>query len=132
MGDRVIQTRNNYDDGVMNGQVGQVVFIDKTQKTVTIDFDGQRIVYPYKRMWMVKLAYAMTTHRSQGSEYPVVVIPVTLSMRFGLQRNLLYTAVTRAEKMVVFVGSDDAVQAAIDNVSADQRWTALAYRLCHS
>jgi exodeoxyribonuclease V alpha subunit len=132
VGDRVIQTRNNYDDDVMNGQVGQVVFIDKTQQAVTIDFDGRRVVYPYKRMGMVKLAYAITTHRSQGSEYPVVVIPVTTSMTFGLQRNLLYTAVTRAKHLVVFVGSDDAVQAAIDNVSADQRWTALAYRLRHS
>lgn len=132
VGDRVIQTKNNYEVDVMNGQVGQIVFINKQQKTVTIDFEGKTVVYAYKTMWMVKLAYAITTHRSQGSEYPVVVIPVTTSMQFGLQRNLLYTAITRAKQMVVLVGSDDAVKAAIENCSADERWTALAHRIRNS
>lgn len=127
VGDRVIQTRNNYEVDVMNGQVGQITFISKRDKTVTIDFEGNTVVYAYKTMWMVKLAYAITTHRSQGSEYPVVVIPVTTSMQFGLQRNLLYTAITRAKQMVVLVGSDEAVKAAIHNCSADARWTGLAH-----
>lgn len=129
VGDRVIQTKNNYKVDVMNGQVGQITFINKQQKTVTIDFEGKTVVYAYKTMWMVKLAYAITTHRSQGSEYPVVVIPVTTSMQFGLQRNLLYTAITRAKQMVVLVGSEDAVKAAIQNCSADERLTALAHRI---
>lgn len=129
VGDRVVQTKNNYEDDVMNGQVGQIAFIDKKKKTVTIDFEGNRVVYPYKKMWMVKLAYAITTHRSQGSEYPVVVIPLTRNQGQMLQRNLLYTAITRAKQMVVLVGSDEAVQAAINNVSAHERWTALAYRI---
>ena len=129
VGDRVIQTKNNYEVDVMNGQVGQITFISKRDKTVTIDFEGNTVVYAYKTMWMVKLAYAITTHRSQGSEYPVVVIPVTTSMQFGLQRNLLYTAITRAKQMVVLVGSDEAVKAAIQNCSADTRWTGLAHRI---
>ena len=128
VGDRVIQTKNNYDDNVMNGQVGQICFIDKKKKLVVIMFDDNRVSYSYSKMGMVKLAYAITTHRSQGSEYPVVVIPVTKSA-FGLQRNLLYTAITRAKKMVILVGSDEAVQEAIDNISADERCTALAYRI---
>ncbi|MEM9955250.1 MAG: AAA family ATPase [Chloroflexota bacterium] len=128
VGDRVIQTKNNYEDDVMNGQVGQICFIDRKKKVVSIMFDDNRVNYSYVKMAAVKLAYAITTHRSQGSEYPVVVIPVTKSA-FGLQRNLLYTAITRAKKMVILVGSDEAVQAAIDNIAADKRCTALAYRI---
>lgn len=128
VGDRVIQTKNNYDDDVKNGQVGQICFIDRKKKVVSIMFDDNRVSYSYNKMGMVKLAYAITTHRSQGSEYPVVVIPVTKSA-FGLQRNLLYTAITRAKQMVILVGSDEAVAEAIDNISADERCTALAYRI---
>ena len=129
VGDRVIQTKNNYDDDVMNGQTGQITFIDKQKRIVRIDFDGNQVSYPYKKMWMVKLAYAITTHRSQGSEYPVVVIPITCNQGQMLQRNLLYTAITRAKQMVVLVGSVEAIREAIHNVSADERWTALAYRI---
>ena len=129
VGDRVIQTKNNYDHNVMNGEVGQVIFINKQDKTITINFEGNRVVYPYNKMWMVKLAYAITTHRSQGNEFPVVVIPITSNMGHMLQRNLLYTAITRAKEMIVLVGSRAAVKQAIDNNTADKRWTGLTYRI---
>ncbi|MDQ7028038.1 MAG: AAA family ATPase [Anaerolineae bacterium] len=129
VGDRVVQTKNNYDDNVMNGEVGQIAFIDKKKKTITIQFDAERVVYSYKKMWQIKLAYAITTHRSQGSEYAAVVLPIHEGMSQMLQRNLPYTAITRAKKLVVLVGSDEAVQQAIRNVSATERWTALASRI---
>lgn len=127
VGDRVIQIRNNYEDSVMNGEVGQITFIDKKNKTITIQFDS-KVTYPYKQLWQVKLAYAITIHRSQGSEYLAVVMPVIKGMSM-MQRNLLYTAITRAKKLVVLVGSEVAIQEAIQNVSATQRWTALATRI---
>jgi exodeoxyribonuclease V alpha subunit len=129
VGDRVIQTRNNYGDNVMNGEVGQVAFIDRKTRQVTIQFDDQRVTYSYQMMWQVKLAYAMTIHRSQGSEYDAVVMPVHSGQAGMLQRNLLYTAITRAKKMVVLVGDEAAIQQAIACVSADKRRTGLAVRI---
>ncbi|MEO1666683.1 MAG: ATP-binding domain-containing protein, partial [Chloroflexota bacterium] len=128
VGDRVIQTKNNYETGVMNGEVGQVTFINKKERTISIQFDDQTVQYSFKELWQVKLAYAITIHRSQGSEYAAVVIPVVENMSM-LQRNLLYTAITRAKKLVVLVGSDAAIEKAINDVSATQRWTALADRI---
>ena len=127
VGDRVIQTKNNYGDSVMNGEVGQITFIDKKNRTLTIQFDS-KVTYTYGQLWQVKLAYAITIHRSQGSEYKAVVIPVVEGMPM-MQRNLLYTAVTRAKQLVVLVGSETAVQEAIGNMSATERWTALATRI---
>ena len=128
VGDRVIQTKNNYDDGVMNGEVGHITFIDKKNRTVTIQFDDSKVTYHYKQLWQIKLAYAMTIHRSQGSEYEAVVIPVVEGMSM-MQRNLLYTAVTRGKQLVVLVGSEAAIQAAVNDVSATERWTALVARI---
>jgi len=130
VGDRVVQTKNNYQDGVMNGEVGQITFINKQEQSIRIDFEGNWVTYGFNQMWLVKLAYAITTHRSQGAEFPVVVIPIACDQGAMLQRNLLYTAITRARKMVVLVGSDAAVQQAIQNAVADARWTALAHRMC--
>ena len=127
VGDRVIQIKNNYETGIMNGEVGQVVFIDKKNRTVTIQFDA-RVIYTYKELWQIKLAYSITIHRSQGSEYKAVVIPV-LEGNAMLQRHLLYTAITRAKQLVVLVGSGKAVQEAVNNISASQRWTALVARI---
>jgi exodeoxyribonuclease V alpha subunit len=127
VGDRVIQTQNNYADHVMNGEVGQITFINKKKKTITILFNKQ-VAYSYAQMNQVKLAYAITIHRSQGSEYQAVVIPVTGSMSM-LHRNLLYTAITRAKQLVVLVGSVTAIQQAIHDVSASKRWSALDSRI---
>lgn len=129
VGDRVIQMRNNYEAEVMNGEVGQISFIDKVAQTVSIQFETNRVVYPNKQLWQIQLAYAITTHRAQGSEYPAVVLPVHDGMATMLQRNLLYTAITRAKHLVVLVGCETALARAIRNVSATQRWTGLADRL---
>ncbi len=128
VGDRVIQTKNNYDDGVMNGEVGHITFIDKKKRIVTIQFDDSKVTYDYNQLWQIKLAYAITIHRSQGSEYKAVVIPVVEGMSM-MQRNLLYTAVTRGKQLVVLVGSEAAIQAAVKDVSATERWTALVERI---
>lgn len=128
VGDRIIQTKNNYDAGVMNGEVGHIIFIDKKKRTVSIQFDDSKVTYRYNQLWQIKLAYAITIHRSQGSEYKAVVIPVVEGMSM-MQRNLLYTAVTRAQQLVVLVGSETAIQAAISDVSASKRCTALVARI---
>ncbi|MEL7432616.1 MAG: AAA family ATPase [Chloroflexota bacterium] len=128
VGDRIVQTKNNYDVNIMNGEVGNITFINKKNKTVSIKFGDETVRYAYSDLWQIKLAYAITIHRSQGSEYAAVVIPVVENMSM-LQRNLLYTAITRAKKLVVLVGSEAAIEAAINDVSATQRWTALADRI---
>jgi len=128
VGDRIIQTKNNYDDGVMNGEVGHITFIDKKNRTVSIQFDDSKVTYRYNQLWQIKLAYAITIHRSQGSEYRAVVIPVVEGMSM-MQRNLLYTAVTRAKQLVVLVGSESAIQDAVQDVRATERWTALVERI---
>lgn len=127
VGDRVIQTKNNYEHGVMNGEVGQIIFINKKDKTISILFN-EKVTYSYRQLNQVKLAYAITIHRSQGSEYVAVVIAVTDSMSM-LERNLLYTAITRAKRLVVLVGSEKAIQQAVNDVSASTRYTALAMRI---
>lgn len=132
-GDKVTQLRNNYDKGqagVFNGTVGVVtaVSLEDHQLTVVTDEDEQ-ISYDFDELDELAHAYAVTIHRSQGSEYPAVVIPLTTSSWMMLQRNLLYTAVTRAKRLVVLVGSRRALAAAVRTVGAGRRHTALAHRI---
>jgi exodeoxyribonuclease V alpha subunit len=133
VGDKVTQIRNNYDKGragVFNGTVGVVTALSPEEQTLTVRTDeDENISYDFDELDELAHAYAMTIHRSQGSEYPAVVIPVTTSAWMMLQRNLLYTAVTRAKKLVVLVGSRRALAAAIRTVSAGRRHTALDHRL---
>ncbi len=133
VGDKVTQIRNNYDkgrNGVFNGTVGVVtaLSVDDQRLTVLTDED-EEVAYDFDELDELAHAYAVTIHRSQGSEYPVVVIPVTMSAWTMLQRNLLYTAVTRARKLVVLVGSRKAIAQAVRAVSAGRRHTALDHRL---
>jgi exodeoxyribonuclease V alpha subunit len=133
LGDKVTQMRNNYDkgaNGVCNGTQGVVtaVDLDKQQVTVRID-DDEDVDYEFAELDELTHAYAISIHRSQGSEYPCVVIPITTSAWVMLRRNLLYTAVTRAKKLVVLVGSKRAIGQAVRTVGAGRRHTALAYRL---
>ncbi|MFH8386628.1 ATP-dependent RecD-like DNA helicase [Kitasatospora sp. NPDC018058] len=133
VGDKVTQIRNNYDkgrNGVFNGTVGVVtaLSVDDQRLTVVTDED-EEVVYDFDELDELAHAYAVTIHRSQGSEYPVVVIPVTMSAWTMLQRNLLYTAVTRARKLVVLVGSRKAIAQAVRAVSAGRRHAALDHRL---
>ncbi|MFD9029772.1 ATP-dependent RecD-like DNA helicase [Streptomyces sp. NPDC059567] len=133
VGDKVTQIRNNYEkgaNGVFNGTVGVVTALDTVEQRLTVRTDeDEEVPYDFDELDELAHAYAVTIHRSQGSEYPAVVIPVTTSAWMMLQRNLLYTAVTRAKKLVVLVGSRKAIGQAVRTVSAGRRFTALAHRL---
>ncbi|MCX2179997.1 ATP-dependent RecD-like DNA helicase [Streptomyces sp. SKN60] len=136
VGDKVTQIRNNYEkgaNGVFNGTVGVVTALDPVEQRLVVRTDeDEEVPYDFDELDELAHAYAVTIHRSQGSEYPAVVIPVTTSAWMMLQRNLLYTAVTRARKLVVLVGSRKAIAQAVRTVSAGRRFTALAHRLTGS
>ncbi|UJW32934.1 ATP-dependent RecD-like DNA helicase [Saccharothrix sp. AJ9571] len=133
VGDKVTQTRNNYDkgaNGVFNGTQGVVVAMDLDEQTLLVRTDeDEDVEYEFAELDELIHAYAVSIHRSQGSEYPCVVIPLTTSAWMMLQRNLLYTAVTRAKQLVVLVGSKKAIGQAVRTVGAGRRHTALAHRL---
>lgn len=133
VGDKVTQIRNNYDkgrNGVFNGTVGVVTALDVVEQRLTVLTDeDEEVPYDFDELDELAHAYAVTIHRSQGSEYPAVVIPITTGAWMMLQRNLLYTAVTRAKKLVVLVGSRKALGQAVRTVSAGRRCTALDHRL---
>ncbi|MFJ9475984.1 ATP-dependent RecD-like DNA helicase [Streptomyces mirabilis] len=133
VGDKVTQIRNNYEkgeNGVFNGTVGVVTSLDSEEQRLTVLTDeDEEVPYDFDELDELAHAYAVTIHRSQGSEYPAVVIPVTTGAWMMLQRNLLYTAVTRAKKLVVLVGSRKAIGQAVRTVSAGRRHTSLDHRL---
>lgn len=129
VGDKVMQIRNNYDKEVFNGDVGQVVGYDAEERLLSVAFDGREVVYERKEGDELVLAYAVSVHKSQGSEYPAVVLPLHTQHYVMLQRNLLYTAVTRGRRLVVIVGSPRAVRLAIANDKMAFRHTHLAERL---
>ncbi|MFE2036715.1 ATP-dependent RecD-like DNA helicase [Streptomyces scopuliridis] len=133
VGDKVTQIRNNYEkgeNGVFNGTVGVVTSLNMDEQRLTVLTDeDEEVPYDFDELDELAHAYAVTIHRSQGSEYPAVVIPVTTGAWMMLQRNLLYTAVTRAKKLVVLVGSRKAIGQAVRTVSAGRRFTALGHRL---
>lgn len=133
VGDRVMQIRNNYDLDVYNGDVGEVVAVDSEEQNVQVRFDevaGPRVVaYAWADLDELQLAYATSIHKSQGAEYPVVVVPLVQQHWALLQRNLLYTAVTRAKNLVVLVGEERAIAQAVRNHTVDARFTSLGHRL---
>ncbi len=128
-GDRVMQRRNNYDLEVWNGEIGRLESFDAIEKHARVDFDGRLVDYDFSELDELVLAYATSIHKSQGSEYPAVVIPLHTQHYALLQRNLLYTAVTRGRRLVIVVGSEKALRIAIDNETSTRRWTLLAERL---
>ncbi|MEV3937381.1 ATP-dependent RecD-like DNA helicase [Glycomyces sp. NPDC049804] len=136
LGDKVIQIRNNYAKGkagVFNGTVGLVQAIDAVAQTMTVRTDeDEEVEYEFAELDELVHAYAITVHRSQGSEYPAVVIPVTTSAWTMLQRNLIYTAITRAKRLVVLVGSKQALAVAVRTKGTGKRHTGLTHRLCGS
>jgi exodeoxyribonuclease V alpha subunit len=133
VGDKVTQLRNNYDKdaaGVFNGTVGTVAGMSLEDHTLTVLTDeDETVLYDFDELDELAHAYAVTIHRSQGSEYPAVVIPLTTSSWMMLQRNLLYTGITRAKKLVVLAGSRCAFAAAIRTKGPGRRHTALAHRI---
>lgn len=134
MGDRVMQQRNNYDRGVFNGDVGKVHFIDLDKRILTIDYTSTygyeyHVDYEFGDLDEITLAYAMTIHKSQGSEYPCVIMPFTTSAWIMLQRNLLYTGATRARKFLVILGQEKALRQAVKTNPTLKRNTALVERI---
>jgi len=129
-GDKVIQSANNYDLGVFNGDIGYVVDTRVEGGRLLIEFGDDKVVaYDDEQAQELRLAYAITVHKSQGSEFPVVVIPCTMQHYVMLQRNLMYTALTRAKKLAIFVGSSKALQHAVGNQTSGQRQTGLGVKL---
>lgn len=128
-GDRLMQLRNNYDKDVYNGDLGYVRSVDMEERTLTVDFDGQMVEYEASELDELTLAYATTIHKSQGSEYPIVVMPVLMTHYVMLQRNLIYTGITRAKKICVLVGQTKALAYAIHNMKVLKRNTRLKERL---
>jgi exodeoxyribonuclease V alpha subunit len=128
-GDRVIQTENNYQRDVFNGDLGVIDSINRIEQELTVSFEGRSVAYDFGDLDELALAYVLTVHKSQGSEYPCVVIPLHTQHFLMLQRNLLYTAVTRGKRLVVLVGSKKALGLAVRRQDTRQRCTALALRL---
>jgi exodeoxyribonuclease V alpha subunit len=125
-GDKVMQVENDYDKEVYNGDIGFVEDVDADAGDLTASFDGRSVTYGFGELDMLVPAYAVTIHKSQGSEYPAVVIPVMTQHYAMLQRNLLYTGLTRGKRLVVLVGQKKAVAIAVRNVSGRRRWSKLA------
>ena len=129
VGDKVMQTRNNYDKDVYNGDIGFIRNINGSEQTLSVDFEGRLAIYDWSETDELTLAYAVSVHKAQGSEFPVVVMPVVSQHYMMLQRNLLYTAVTRARDLCVLAGSRKAISIAVHNNKVTQRFTALEWRL---
>lgn len=129
LGDRVMQIRNNYDKNVFNGDIGIIEKVNMEDRTLCIRFDGSLVEYKASELDEVTLAYATTIHKSQGSEYPIVVIPVLMTHFVMLQRNLIYTGITRAKKICVLIGQPKALAYAIRNLTVNKRNTRLKERL---
>ena len=128
-GDRVMQIRNNYDKDVFNGDIGVVNSIDQEDRSLTVDFDSHIVAYEVSELDELTLAYATTIHKSQGSEYPIVVIPIMMNHYVMLQRNLVYTAITRSKKVCVLIGQVKALAYAVHHQTVTDRNTLLKERI---
>ena len=129
IGDKVMQTVNNYDKSVFNGDIGRITAIDVVEQTISVNIDGTPVIYSFLEVDELIHAYAISVHKSQGAEYPCVVMPVVTPHYLMLQRNLLYTAVTRASKLVILVGTRRAIQIAVRTNPVAGRHSALDWRL---
>ena len=125
-GDKVMQIENDYDKEVYNGDIGTIHRVDLEVGEIAVTFDGRLVGYGFGELDMLVPAYAATIHKSQGSEYPAVIIPVLTQHYAMLPRNLLYTDVTRGKRLVVLVGQKKAIAIAVRNVSGRRRWSKLA------
>jgi exodeoxyribonuclease V alpha subunit len=128
-GDKVMQLRNDYDREIFNGDIGRIADVHPDAGTLTVDFDGRAVAYQPDELDQLTLAYACSVHKAQGSEYPAVVLPLLTQHYPMLQRNLLYTAVTRAKRLLVIVGSRRALALAVKSRRIRERYTRLAQRL---
>jgi exodeoxyribonuclease V alpha subunit len=129
LGDKVMQIRNNYGKEVFNGDIGKISSMDSEKGRLSVEFDGMTVAYDFSELDELILAYAVSVHKSQGSEYEAVILPVMTQHFMLLQRNLIYTGITRARKLVILIGSRKALTIAIKNDKPQHRLTRLAYRL---
>ena len=130
--DKIIQTENDYDKDVFNGDIGQIESIDLVEREVAVRFDNRLVVYDFGELDEISPAYAITIHKSQGSEFPVVVIPLAMQQYMLLQRNMIYTGITRGKKLVVTVGQRKAFRMAVKNNRTERRFSGLLSRLKRS
>lgn len=131
-GDKVMQIKNNYDKEVFNGDIGRIARVDPEMREVDISFDGRNVPYDFTDLDEIVLAYAVSVHKSQGSEYPAVIIPILTQHYMLLQRNLIYTAVTRGRKLVIVIGTKKALAIGVKNDKTRKRYTFLEQRLRNS
>ena len=129
VGDKVLQTQNDYQKEVFNGDIGRVVAVDEAERKLVVEYEGRPVIYDFGELDELMLAYSLTIHKSQGSEYPAVVIPLHTQHFMMLQRNLLYTGITRGKKLVVLVGSRRALEMAVQRQDTAARCSALRRRL---
>jgi exodeoxyribonuclease V alpha subunit len=124
-----MQTENDYDKEVYNGDIGRILRVDQEATELTVDYDGRKVVYDFRELDELTLSYAITIHKSQGSEYPCVVIPMHTQHFVLLQRSLFYTALTRAKKLVIIIGTKKAANLAVTRSESRERITTLSDRL---
>ncbi|MDA1329527.1 MAG: ATP-dependent RecD-like DNA helicase [Chloroflexi bacterium] len=132
VGDKIMQLKNNYDKSVFNGDIGQLRNISNEDQSLSVEFEGRIVDYDWSEADELTLAYAISVHKSQGSEFPVIVLPVLTQHYIMLQRNLIYTAITRAKEICVLVGSKRAIAIAVKNNRVAERWSKLAERLSNA
>jgi exodeoxyribonuclease V alpha subunit len=129
VGDRILQQKNDYNREVFNGDLGVITGIDSEEQEVTAEFADREVTYDYADLNEITLAFATTIHKAQGSEYPVVILPVFMQHYVMLSRNLIYTGVTRARKLAIWVGDQKAIAMAVKQGRDQQRYTRLDHRL---
>jgi exodeoxyribonuclease V alpha subunit len=129
LGDKVMQIKNNYEKEVFNGDIGKIVRIDREEQQVVVRFEDREVTYDWSELDELTLAYAISVHKSQGSEYPAVVVPILPQHYIMLQRNLLYTTITRAKKLLIIIGTKKAIAIAVKNNKVQERYTSLKERL---
>jgi exodeoxyribonuclease V alpha subunit len=127
-----MQTQNNYDKDVYNGDIGFIQSIDTVEQYLNVNFEGRTVIFDWSEVDQLTLAYVISVHKAQGSEFPAVVMPIVTQHYTMLQRNLLYTAITRARKLCVLAGSRRAISMAVRNNKVAQRFTALEWRLAQN
>ena len=132
VGDRVIQLKNDYEREVFNGDLGKIAEIDPVEQKMIINYDGRSVTYDYADLNEVGLAWAISIHKSQGSEYPVVILPLYMQHFLLLSRNLFYTGLTRAKKLALVIGSEKAIGFTVKQQKEQQRYTRLEERLVTS
>ena len=129
VGDKVMQTVNDYEKDVFNGDIGRIAKIDEVEREMAVRYDDRHVVYDFNELDELQPSFAITIHKSQGSEYPVVVVPIHTQHYMMLQRNLLYTAVTRGKNLVLLVGTKKAIAIAVKKMESSKRITTLKDRL---